>query len=58
MSANNQHILVCDDETDLRETIGEYLEKRGYKVSLAENGSALQDILDRDDTVDAILLDK
>lgn len=57
MSANNQHILVCDDETDLRETIGEYLEKRGYKVSLAENGSALQDILDRDDTVDAILLD-
>lgn len=57
MSANNQHILVCDDETDLRETVGEYLEKRGYKVSLAENGVALQDILDRDDTVDAILLD-
>ena len=57
MSEEKRHILVCDDEVDLRETVGEYLEKRGYVVSLAENGAALQDLLETADSVDAILLD-
>lgn len=57
MSGEKHHIVVCDDETDLRETIGDYLQKRGYVVSLAENGAALQDLLETVGPVDAILLD-
>jgi len=57
MSEEKRHIVVCDDEQDLRETIGDYLEKRGYAVSLAANGDALQDLLETAMPVDAILLD-
>ena len=36
------HIVVVDDEQDVRETFGEYLASRGYEVSLAESGAALR----------------
>ena len=29
------HIVVCDDEPDIRDTLSEYLERRGYQVSCA-----------------------
>ena len=51
------HILVCDDERDVREMVGEYLEKRGYRVSLAENGAVLEDRLCAEPPVDVVLLD-
>lgn len=51
-----EHIVVCDDEPDIRDTVGEYLERQGYAVSQAENGDALRRILD-DRHVDAIVLD-
>lgn len=51
------HILICDDEADLRETIGDYLKRRGYDVSFAADGDALKVVLGCDDTVDLILLD-
>lgn len=35
-------ILICDDEPDLREMVGEYLAKRGHTVSLADGGVALR----------------
>ena len=31
-------ILVIDDDADIRVTIGEYLESRGYNVVYADNG--------------------
>jgi DNA-binding response OmpR family regulator len=34
-------ILVVDDETDLREMVGEYLAKHGFAVRLAEDGAAM-----------------
>ncbi|MEM1346809.1 MAG: response regulator, partial [Pseudomonadota bacterium] len=55
--ATGRHILVCDDEPDLRETVGEYLQKRGYRVTLAEGGAALRQVLSEGEAVDAILLD-
>ena len=57
MSAQNYHVIVCDDEADLRETVGEYLQKRGYTVSLTSNGAELDALLDQQVAVDAVLLD-
>ncbi len=34
------HILVVDDERDIRELVKEILEDEGYEVSVAENGEA------------------
>ena len=35
-------ILVCDDEPDLREMLQEYLQKRGYSVTLAGNADEMR----------------
>ncbi len=51
-----QHIAVVDDEPDIRATIGEYLEMKGYRVTTCDGGAALRAVLDRD-TVDLVLLD-
>ena len=51
-----QHIVVCDDEPDIRETVGEYLERQGYDITLAESGEALRAILAERDA-DAVVLD-
>jgi two-component system phosphate regulon response regulator OmpR len=50
------HIVVVDDEKDVRETFGEYLESRGYEVSLAESGAALRECVARK-APDLVLLD-
>lgn len=39
------HIVVVDDERDIRETVAEYLEMNGYKVSKADGGRALRKIV-------------
>ena len=49
-------IVVCDDETDLREMLQEYLEKRGFDVRLAANGDELEARI-ADATPDLIVLD-
>ena len=56
MTIENAHILVCDDENDVREMLKEYLEKRGFKVSEAGNGVELRDVLEKEE-IDLILLD-
>ncbi|MGI9350921.1 MAG: response regulator [Rhizobiaceae bacterium] len=43
------HIVVCDDELDVREMLQEYLGKRGYKVSIAANGEDLKTVLSLND---------
>jgi DNA-binding response OmpR family regulator len=50
------HVLICDDEADLREMLAEYLLKRGFRVSEAGNAAELRQAL-RDARPDAILLD-
>jgi len=50
------HIVVVDDEKDVRETFGEYLAGRGYDVSLAESGAALRARI-AEKPVDLVLLD-
>lgn len=39
------HILVCDDETDVREMLAEYLAKRGFRVTPAGSGQELREVL-------------
>ncbi|MDX1486864.1 MAG: response regulator [Acidiferrobacterales bacterium] len=39
------HIVVVDDEPDLREMVGEYLQEQGFDVSLAASGDELRAIL-------------
>lgn len=36
------HIAVVDDERDIRETVAEYLEMNGFKVTKADGGPALR----------------
>ena len=45
--SDRTHIAVVDDERDIRETVAEYLEINGYKVSKAEGGPALRRIVEQ-----------
>jgi DNA-binding response OmpR family regulator len=56
MENNNLHILVCDDELDVREMVQEYLSKRGFKVSMASSSAELRTVLSVT-PVDLIILD-
>lgn len=57
MSATEQkHILVCDDEEDVREMVGEYLLRRGFMVSTAQDAVELREVLD-EKSIDALVLD-
>ena len=56
MTESNRHIVVVDDEPDVREMVAEYLLLQGYAVSQAEGGQALRAIM-RDRPVDLVILD-
>ncbi|MEM7425386.1 MAG: response regulator [Pseudomonadota bacterium] len=56
MSDTAGHIVVCDDEPDIRDTVGEYLELQGYRVSRADGGPALRALVDAE-PVDVVILD-
>jgi DNA-binding response OmpR family regulator len=50
------HILVCDDEAELREMLAEYLAKRGHVVATAGDGAELRAALETR-PVELIVLD-
>jgi two-component system phosphate regulon response regulator OmpR len=50
------HILVVDDEAEMRDALFEYLSLRGYRVSTAANGTQLRTVMTQD-PADLILLD-
>ncbi len=56
MSAN-AHIVVVDDEVDIRETLEEYLGMQGYRVTALENGAALRRLVDQEVPFDLAVLD-
>ncbi len=56
MNTSDTHILVCDDEQDVREMVQEYLGKRGYDVSVSANADELRIVL-VDQAIDLIILD-
>jgi len=50
------HILVVDDEPDIRELVRDILEDEGHQVSVAENGESARTLFARKKT-DLVLLD-
>jgi two-component system phosphate regulon response regulator OmpR len=56
MAAGRTHIVVVDDERDIRDTVSEYLSRHGFRVSTADGGAALRKLLDGG-RVDLVVLD-
>jgi DNA-binding response OmpR family regulator len=56
VSGNRTHIVVVDDERDIRDTLSEYLSMHGFRVSTADGGVALRKLLD-ESRVDLVFLD-
>jgi two-component system phosphate regulon response regulator OmpR len=54
--ADSPAIIVCDDETDLREAIAEYLARRGFAVRQAPDAATLRHLL-TEASADLVLLD-
>jgi two-component system, OmpR family, response regulator len=50
------HILIVDDQRDIREPLGRYLEKQGLRVSLAAGAAEARNLLRRS-AVDLVILD-
>ncbi|MEO0994806.1 MAG: response regulator [Pseudomonadota bacterium] len=50
------HIIVCDDEADVRDMLSEYLERRGFAVSAVGNAEGMRKALELRGA-DAVLLD-
>jgi two-component system OmpR family response regulator len=50
------HILIVDDDREIRELLGSYLEKNGLRVTKAESGKHLRAALDQA-AIDLIVLD-
>ena len=41
------HILIVDDDRDIRDLLSEYLQKQGYRASVAADGRAMRTVLSR-----------
>jgi len=52
----SDHVLICDDEPDLREMLAEFLGKRGFRTTSAGNAVELRQRLGQE-RPDVILLD-
>jgi DNA-binding response OmpR family regulator len=50
------HILIVDDDKNTRRLYQAVLENEGYQVSLAENGNAALDVMDKEQ-IDLVVLD-
>jgi two-component system OmpR family response regulator len=55
-ASTSPHILVIDDDADVRELVEEYLGKNEMRVSAGASGAELFELLDRE-AIDLVLLD-
>lgn len=56
MEESPTHILVVDDDRDIRQLVSEYLAANGYRVSTAANGPEMRKLM-ADTRVDLVVLD-
>ena len=56
MSSEN-HVVLVDDEEDVRETMREYLELQGYQVTSLEGGTGLRRLVEEEQPFDIAILD-
>jgi two-component system, OmpR family, response regulator len=52
-----KHILVVDDDDDVRDVIVDTLQECHYRASAVPGGSAMRDFLVTGDTVDCVIMD-
>ncbi len=52
-----KHILVVDDNDDVRNVMIEMLQDRDYRVTAVADGASMRDVLKIDDGVDCVVLD-
>lgn len=52
-----KHILVVDDDGDVRDVIIELLRNYHYRASGVSGGGSMRDFLNIDDSVDCVILD-
>jgi len=57
VTSGRDHIVVVDDEQDIRDTLQEYLELKEFRVTPATGGAALKEIMAEDAVVDLVILD-
>lgn len=50
------HIAIVDDHRDIRDLVGKYLHRHGYRTSLAENAAAFRRLMERN-AFDLVVLD-
>lgn len=50
------HILVVDDHREIRDLLGKYLQKNGYRASLADSAASARRVI-RDGAIDLVVLD-
>jgi DNA-binding response OmpR family regulator len=56
MSPDVRHILVVDDDPAIRELLDAYLGENDFRVSLADGGAAMAEVL-RTEAIDLVILD-
>jgi two-component system OmpR family response regulator len=56
MAETQQHILIVDDDREIRSLLRDYLEKNGYRASVAADGKGMRRALEQSH-VDLIVLD-
>ncbi|MBR0568669.1 response regulator [Azoarcus sp. L1K30] len=56
MSTQPDHILIVDDDRDIRNLLADYLEKQGLRCSTAANGREMKSVLEHH-RIDLIVLD-
>ena len=52
-----EHILVVDDDGNVRDVLVEMLQEHGYRVSWAVDGQSMREFLQGSDPVNVIVLD-
>ena len=52
-----QHILAVDDNEAVRDVIALLLREQGYRVTTADGGVSMREILQQDGVIDAVILD-
>jgi len=57
MATQPKHILVVDDDGDVRNVVVAMLQDSNYRVSEASEGSAMRRAMESDDAVDCVVLD-
>ena len=55
--STTEHIVVVDDEPDVREMLQEYLGTQGYRVTALDGGAALRALVEAEEPFDIAILD-